>query len=104
MTGQPTDPVVAAFVDAVNAGDKDAFFATLTDDATMSDDGTDRDLRAWTDREIFASDGRMDVEDVSADGRALTATFTNSTWGGMRTRWTFTVTGDRISRFETGQA
>ncbi|MGP3770381.1 nuclear transport factor 2 family protein [Streptomyces sp. SDT5-1] len=104
MTAQPIDPAVAAFVDAVNAGDKDAFLAALTDDATMSDDGTERDLRAWTDREIFTSDGRMDVEDVSADGRTLTATYTNSTWGSMRTRWTFTVTGDRISRFETGQA
>jgi hypothetical protein len=24
--------------------------------------------------------------------------------GGMRTRWAFTVTGGKISRFETGQA
>ncbi len=70
----------------------------------MSDDGTDRDLREWTEREIFSSNGRMDVEEVSTDGRTLTATYTNSTWGSMRARWVFTVTGGRISRFETGQA
>ncbi|MBQ0867339.1 nuclear transport factor 2 family protein [Streptomyces sp. RK75] len=104
MTAHPSDPAVAAFVTAVNAGDKDAFFATLTDDATMSDDGTDRDLSAWAEREIFSSNGRMDIEDVSADGRTLTATYTNATWGSMRTRWAFTVTDGRISRFETGQA
>lgn len=104
MTVQPNDPAVAAFVAAVNAGDKDAFSAVLTDGATMSDDGTDRDLTAWADKEIFSSDGRMDVEEVSADGRTLTATYTNSTWGSMRTRWAFTVTDGRISRFETGQA
>lgn len=46
----------------------------------MSDDGTDRDLREWAEREVFSSNGRMDVEDVSADGRTLTATYTNSTW------------------------
>ncbi|AIV33233.1 nuclear transport factor 2 family protein [Streptomyces rochei] len=103
MTAHPSDPAVAAFVAAVNAGDKDAFFAALTDDATMSDDGTDRDLVAWAEREIFSSNGRMDVEDVSADGRTLTATYTNATWGSMRTRWAFTVTNGRISRFETGQ-
>ncbi|CAL9634027.1 nuclear transport factor 2 family protein [Streptomyces sp. enrichment culture] len=103
MTAHPRDPAVAAFVAAVNAGDKDAFFAALTDDATMSDDGTDRDLVAWAEREIFSSNGRMDVEDVSADGRTLTATYTNATWGSMRTRWAFTVTNGRISRFETGQ-
>ena len=104
MTAHPSDPAVAAFVTAVSAGDKDAFFATLTDDATMSDDGTDRDLSAWAEREIFSANGRMDIEDVSADGRTLTATYTNATWGSMRTRWAFTVTDGRISRFETGQA
>ncbi|MFZ3573244.1 nuclear transport factor 2 family protein [Streptomyces sp. BH097] len=104
MTAQSTDPAVAAFISAVNSGDKDAFFAALSDDATMSDDGTERDLAAWVDREIFSADGRMDVDDVSDDGRTLTAVFTNSTWGSMRTRWTFTVTDGRVGRFETGQA
>lgn len=70
----------------------------------MSDDGSERDLAAWVDKEIFSADGRMDVESASDGGRALTATFTNSTYGTMRTRWAFTVTDGRISRFETGQA
>lgn len=104
MTAQLNDPAVAAFVAAVNAGDRDALFAVLTDDATMSDDGSERDLAAWTDKEIFSSAGRMEVDRVSPDGHTLEVTYSNSTWGSMRTRWTFTVTGDRISRFETGQA
>ncbi|MFW6690955.1 nuclear transport factor 2 family protein [Streptomyces sp. MAR4 CNX-425] len=104
MAAQLTDPVVAAFVAALNAGDRDAFFALLTDDATMTDDGTERDLAEWTDREIFSADGRMDVESVAPDGRSLVARYSNSTWGGMRTRWSFTVAGDRISHFDTGQA
>lgn len=104
MTAEPSDPTVAAFVAAINSGDRDAFFATLAEDATMSDDGTARDLSGWVDKEIFSSNGHMEVEEVSSDGRTLTATFTNSTWGGMRTRWTFTVAGDRVSHFATGQA
>jgi hypothetical protein len=28
----------------------------------------------------------------------------SDTWGEMRTRWAFTVTGGKVSRFETGQA
>ena len=39
-----TDPVVRQFVGAVNAGDRDAFFALLTPNASMSDEGTERDL------------------------------------------------------------
>ncbi|AZM44472.1 hypothetical protein DMB38_00335 [Streptomyces sp. WAC 06738] len=54
-------------------------------------------------REIFSAVGRMDIETVSADGRLLVATYTNTTWESMHTRWTFTVTGGKISPFQTGQ-
>jgi hypothetical protein len=101
---QLTDPVVRAFVTAVNAGDRDAFFALLAPGATMSDDGSERDLEEWVDREIFSSSGHMDVESQSDDGRSLAVTYTNATWGAMRTAWRFEVDSDAISRFETGQA
>ena len=98
------DPVVRRLVEAVNAGDRDAFFALLTEDATMSDDGSDRDLEEWVDREIFSADGRMEVESQSDDGRSLIVNYTNSTYGTMRTDWKFTIEGDKVARFETGQA
>lgn len=100
---EPSNPVVASFVAAVNAGDQDAFFGVLTPDATMSDDGTERDLTEWTEREIFSSSGHMEVESESDDGLSLIASYSNSTWGKMRTRWRFEVAGDKIARFETGQ-
>ncbi|WP_030774550.1 hypothetical protein [Streptomyces sp. NRRL F-2664] len=101
-----SDPVVGALVAAVNAHDKDAFLKLLTADATMSDDGSERDLHHWIDREIFDSGGHMDVQSESDDGHALVVDYRNDTWGGMRTLWRFTLApgGDRISRFETGQA
>ncbi|WP_228989628.1 nuclear transport factor 2 family protein [Streptomyces sp. DH8] len=107
MTPSISDPVVERFVAAVNAGDKDAFFAdVLTEDATMSDDGSERDLADWTEKEIFSpqANGRMKVVEASDDGRSLVVDYTNDTWGTMRTRWIFTVTDGRVSRFETGQA
>ena len=100
----PTDPTVRALIEAINAGDRAGFLAQLTSDATMSDDGTERDLRQWIDKEIFTADGNMQVEDETDDGRELIATFRNSTWGKMRTTWRFTIEDGKISRFETGQA
>jgi hypothetical protein len=99
-----TDPVVRAFIEAVNAGDRDAFFALLTEGATMSDDGSERDLTEWVDRELFSAEGRMEVESQSDDGHSLIVNVTNSTYGTMRTHWEFTVEGDKVARFETGQA
>ncbi|GAA2133502.1 hypothetical protein GCM10009760_09750 [Kitasatospora kazusensis] len=99
-----SDPTVRALVAAINAGDRTAFLALLTPDATMSDDGTERDLLGWVDREIFSSNGHLDVQSESADGRALVADYRNDTWGEMRTAWRFTVTGDHITHFATGQA
>lgn len=101
---QLSDPTVRAFVTAINANDRDAFFAVLTPDATMTDDGSKRDLEQWVDREIFSSRGHMDVESEGDDGLSLVSRFRNDTWGEMRTAWRITIQGGKIGRFETGQA
>ncbi|MFF4346290.1 nuclear transport factor 2 family protein [Streptomyces sp. NPDC001530] len=100
-----SDPAVRAFVTAVNAHDREAFQALLAPGATMSDDGSDRDIDEWTDREIFSSHGHMDVDNESNGGHTLIAHYSNDTWGEMKTKWSFTVDdAGKITRFETGQA
>ncbi|MEU4342008.1 nuclear transport factor 2 family protein [Nocardia sp. NPDC023852] len=103
MTAQ-LDPTVQEFVDALNANDQERLFAVLTEDATMSDDGVERNLAQWTESEIFGSNARMQVESVGDVGTELLADYTNSHWGSMRTSWRFTIRDGKISRFETGQA
>ncbi|MFR9768277.1 nuclear transport factor 2 family protein [Nocardia sp. SC052] len=103
MTTQ-LDPTVQEFVDALNANDQDRFYAVLTDDATMSDDGVERNLAQWTEAEIFDSNARMQVESVGDDGTELVADYTNTRWGSMRTTWRFVLREGKVSRFETGQA
>lgn len=100
----PSHPVVKRFVAALNAGDRQALFAVLTPTATMSDDGSERDLADRTEREVFSSGGHMDVESESDDGLSLVANYSNVTRGEMRTRWRFELSGEQIARFETGQA
>jgi hypothetical protein len=103
-SAEVSDPAVRALIDAINDGDRAAFFAALTQDATMSDDGAERDLRQWADREIFSSEGHLDVTSATDEGQSLTADYRNATWGTMRTVWRFTARDGKISRFETGQA
>jgi len=105
QTARLSDPAVRAFVTAVNAHDREAFMKVLAPGATMADDGSDRDLDEWIDREIFTSHGHMEVDNESDGGLALTARYSNDAWGEMRTRWSFTIDdAGRITRFETGQA
>lgn len=97
-------PAVRAFVAALNTQDRAAFQDALAPGATMSDDGTERDLTEWTEREVFSANGHMDIESQSDDGLTLVARYRNDTWGEMRTRWQFTVAEGKVARFETGQA
>jgi hypothetical protein len=52
-------------------------------------------------RSLSRDDGS---ESQSDDGHSLTMNVTNSTYGAMRTHWEFTVEGEKVARFETGQA
>lgn len=101
---QLTDPAVRAFVTAVNAGDRTALHAVLTPGATMSDDGSDRDVDDWTEREIWSCHGHMSVDSEADGGRSLVVDYRNDTWGEMRTAWRFEIADGHVVRFETGQA
>ena len=105
MTSQePSSPAVRRLVAAINDGDREAFLALLTPDATLTDDGNPRSLTDWIDREIFSVHGHMNVEREEEDGLRLLARYRNDTWGEMSTFWRFQVVGDKISRIDTGQA
>jgi hypothetical protein len=41
---EPSNPVAHRLVAAINDGDQDAFLATLTPDATLTDNGNPRSL------------------------------------------------------------
>ena len=68
---EPSNPVVHRLAAAINDGDRNAFLATLTPDATLTDDGNPRSLRDWIDREIFSALGHMNVEREEEDGLYL---------------------------------
>jgi hypothetical protein len=101
---EPSNPVVASLVAAINDGNRDAFLATLAPGAVLTDDGNQRSLTGWIDREIFSVHGHLTIEREEEQGRYLLARYRNDTWGEMSTFWRFQVAGDKISRIDTGQA
>ena len=100
----PSNPVVAALIDAVNAGDRTAFFDLLTGDATLTDDGAERDLSEWCESNLFEANARLSPKREAMDGSRLIIDVHDDKWGEMTTYWDFTVDGDKIGRIDTGQA
>ncbi|WP_026931130.1 hypothetical protein [Glycomyces tenuis] len=100
----PSNPTVAALVDAVNAGDRTAFYALLTGDAVLTDDGVARDLAEWCDSNLFDADARLTPQRETMGGSRLIVAVHDDKWGDMTTYWDFTVDGDKIGRIDTGQA
>jgi hypothetical protein len=101
---EASNPVVARLVAAINSGDRDAFMATLSPDATLSDDGNPRSLAEWIDGEIFSVHGHLSIEREEEQGLHLIARYRNDTWGEMSTFWRFQLAGNKVSRIDTGQA
>ena len=91
-------------VAAINDGNRDAFLAMLSPDATLTDDSSPRLLADSIDREIFSVHGHLTVEREEEQGLQLLARHRNDTWGEMSTLWRFQVAGGKISRIDTGQA
>ncbi|MGI5166863.1 nuclear transport factor 2 family protein [Spirillospora sp. CA-253888] len=100
---QPSDPTVNALVQALNDGDRDGFRGLLDPDAVLTDNGIERDVRDWFDKEIFNVGGRFTVQRTEPDGSMLVK-LDNERWGELDTRWRFTVRDGRVERIETAQA
>jgi hypothetical protein len=69
-------PPIAALVEATNAHDSDAFLATFTDDAVLTDDGHDyrgvAAIKEWSDRQYIGNQVTLDVTGVDyRDGKIV---------------------------------
>ena len=94
-----TNPVVRAVVVAIRDSDRNAFFAAFATSATLTDDGEMQHLRAWADRELFRSHGRLDPEREGRDGLDVFGRFHSDKWD-METVWRFDVSDGLVHRLE----
>ena len=100
MTSIP-EPV-AAFVEAVNRHDSEAFLDAFAADGFVDDWGrtfTGRDaIQRWSDVEFIGSQGTLTPESVTVDGDDVTIVGDwRSTHANGRSRFTFATRGDRIA-------
>ena len=99
------DPIVKAALDAMRDGDRDAWLGLFADDTVLTDDGTERDFKQWSDGEIFgAGKGRItSVTEVADRGTTIHASFHSARWGDFKTFWKFAIQGGKIARLVVGE-
>jgi ketosteroid isomerase-like protein len=105
MTSTPLPPAIAAFIDATNAADTDAFLAAFTDDAVLSDWGRvysgREEISEWNRTDNIGRRSHFDLVDIAPGPAAgtyvVTLTVSGDGYNGTGPM-TITVSQGRISR------
>jgi len=98
-----TNEIVKQAIDALQAGDKTAWYTLFTEDPEFTDDGNKRDFRTFFDnaigREYFLS-----IDEITDNGRSIVGDFNAGQWGTFKVYFRFHLnTANRINRLDIGQ-
>jgi hypothetical protein len=97
-------PVVRAAITALQAGDRERWFAQFTPDASLYDDGHAVDLIPFFNKAL-GHERFTHIDRVEADGTALYGRFHSDQWGDFKTYFRFHLNeSGKIERLEIGQA
>ena len=105
MDSEPLNPIVQTALRAMKDGDRDAWLSLFDAKAVLTDDGTERDYKKWSDAEIFgAGRGRITtITGVADSGATIYADFHSARWGDFKTFWRFQIRSGKIVRLDVGQ-
>ncbi|GGC69085.1 nuclear transport factor 2 family protein [Hoyosella rhizosphaerae] len=103
MTEQTIPEPVAAFIDAVNIHDEDAFLGAFTPSGAVDDWGrifTGREeIKAWSDKEFIGARGTLAVEEVDTTGGTITVIGDwRSNHANGRSKFIFETEGDKLAK------
>lgn len=95
---------VQQLVDAINAGDTEAFVDSFTSDAVVNDWGrvlTGHDgVRSWAETDAIGQNAQMTVQDATTDGNVTELRFgwSSNRFNGTSSAFA-TVVGEKVSEF-----
>lgn len=102
-TSALTEPTVKAAFDAWQDGNASAFLALFAKDATLTDDGSPRDLQRFV-REACGKERFTSIGKVANGGKDIHGHFHTESWGDFNTYFKFHLgAGGKITRLDIGQ-
>ncbi|MGN8069682.1 hypothetical protein [Mucilaginibacter sp. 22184] len=103
-TDQLTNPIVKKAIDALQTGDKNAWFALFTADAELFDDGHKMNFKSFFDKAL-GHERFTAIDKIENNGLDLYGRFHSDQWGDFKTYFRFIINpGGKISRLDIGQA
>jgi len=103
---QLPNPIVKAALQAMQDGNRAAWFSQFVSNPILTDDENPRDFVTWSDAELFdKSRGWVtEVDKIENDGLLLYAKFHSDQWGDFKTTMKFALRDGKISRLDVAQA
>lgn len=103
-TEKLSNPIVKQAIDALQSGDKQAWFSLFTNDAQLFDDGNKMDFKSFFEKAL-GHERFTSIDKVEQNGLHLYGKFHSDKWGDFKTYFKFTIgAGNKISKLEIGQA
>jgi hypothetical protein len=103
-TEKLTNPVIKQAINALQNGDKQAWFALFTADALLFDDGNKMNFKSFFEKAL-GHERFTSIDKVEQNGLHVYGKFHSDQWGNFKTYFKFTVDADgKISKLEIGQA
>ncbi|KAA2242563.1 hypothetical protein F0L74_08490 [Chitinophaga agrisoli] len=103
-TDKLTHPIVKKAIDALQAADRNTWFAQFTEDAELYDDGNKMNLRSFFDK-AMGHERFTSIDKVENKGLDVYGHFHSDQWGDFKTYFKFKVNGSgKVERLDIGQA
>jgi hypothetical protein len=103
-TDKLTHPIVKKAIDALQAGDKKAWFALFTNDAELFDDGNKMNLKSFFEKAL-GHERFTSIDKVENNGLDVYGRFHSDQWGDFKTYFKLHInTEGKINRLDIGQA
>jgi hypothetical protein len=104
-TEQLTNPLVRAAIEALNAGDRQAWLSLFALGAALTDDGNAREFTRWSESELFGESKTTlaSIDRVEDNGLTIYGKLHSESWGEFTTFMKFTILGNKITRLDVGQ-
>ncbi|MDB5151075.1 MAG: hypothetical protein JWQ57_5095 [Mucilaginibacter sp.] len=103
-TEKLSNPIVKQAIDALQSGDKQAWFALFSSDVQLFDDGNKMNFKSFFEKAL-GHERFTSIDKVEQNGLHVYGKFHSDQWGDFKTYFKFTVDADgKISKLEIGQA